>query len=412
MARSAEIVAGLDLGSSKVAVVIMEVSGSERNIIGVSMVPSAGGLRTGQVVSIDMTTEAIRTAVDEAARMAGCQIHTVRLGIGGAHTVGFNSDGTVAVRGGRVTEQDIGRVLESARAIALPSDKQVLHALPQEFIIDGHDGIRTPVGMNGVRLETRVHVITAGRTALINAGECCSKAGLTVEQVMFTGLASSASVLTREERELGCVLVDVGGGTTDIAVWYDNALVHTVALEWGGDELTRQIARGLRTPSDAAEKVKQRFGCALASMVADGETMDVPSVGGREPQARQRHLLCEILEPGLEDLFGRVAHEIDVAGCRELLAAGVVLTGGTASLEAIADLGEDVLVGMPVRIGVPEPKGVGGLTEVVKDPRYAAAVGLCLDAFAVNSEPVKTRKPAARGPGWFGGMRRLIDSWF
>jgi cell division protein FtsA len=316
----------------------------------------------------------------------------------------------VAVRGGRVTETDVSRVLEAARAIPLPGDKQVLHSLPQEYIIDGHDGIRTPIGMNGIRLEARVHVITAGRTALMNALECCSKADVQIENIMFNGVGAAGSVLTREERELGCVLVDVGGGTTDITVWYDNALVHTVALDWGGEELTRQIARGLRTPSDSAEQVKQRFGCAVPAMVADGETMEVPSVGGREPQVRQRHLLCEILEPGLEELFGRVGHEIDVAGCRELLAAGVILTGGTASLEAIADLGEDVLVGMPVRIGVPQPKGIGGLVAVVADPRYSAAVGLCMDVFDVATEAMPSRKKSTMKV--WGGMRRLIDSWF
>ena len=228
---------------------------------------------------------------------------------------------------------------------------------------------------------------------------------------MFNGLVAAGSVLTHEERELGCVLVDVGGGTTDVSVWYDNALVHTVALDWGGDELTRQIARGLRTPSDSAEKVKQRFGCAVATMVADGETMEVPSVGGRKPQVRQRHLLCEILEPGLEELFSRVSHEIDVAGCRELLAAGVVLTGGTASLEAIAELGEDILVGMPVRVGIPEPKGVGGLVAVVADPRYGAAVGLCLNTFDLATEPVTRTKSRSSSSLW-GGVRRLWDSWF
>ena len=410
MARPTEIVAGLDLGSSKIAAVIMEKTPEEKNVIGVSLVPTGGGVRHGQIVSIEQTTEAIRVALDEASRMAGCQINTIRLGVGGSHVVGFNSDGTVAVRGGRVTENDVNRVLEAARAIPLPGDKQILHALPQEYIIDGHDGIRTPIGMNGIRLETRVHVITAGRTALMNALECCGNAGVQVENIMFNGLVAAGSVLTHEERELGCVLVDVGGGTTDVSVWYDNALVHTVALDWGGDELTRQIARGLRTPSDSAEQVKQRFGCAVAAMVADGETMEVPSVGGREPQIRQRHLLCEILEPGLEELFGRVSHEIDVAGCRELLAAGVVLTGGTASLEAIADLGEDVLVGMPVRIGLPQPKNIGGLVAVVADPRYASAVGLCLDTFNVNTEVIQ---PTKRAPSkvWTG-MRRLIDSWF
>jgi len=410
MARSTEIVAGLDLGSSKVAVVIAEGTGSERNIIGVSMVPSGGGLRDGQVVSIERTTQAIEEAVEEAARMAGCQISNVRVGVGGSGTMGFNSDGTVAIRGERVGEPDIERVLEGARAVPLPSDRQILHALPQEYIIDGHDRIRTPLGMNGVRLEARVHVITASRTALINAVECCGKAGLTVDRVVFGGLASSAAVTTREERELGCVVVDVGGGTTDVSVWYDHALVHTVSMDWGGDELTKQIARGLRTPVKDAESIKQRFGCALASMVSDGETMEVPSVGGREPQVRQRHLLCEILEPGLEDLFSRVAQEIDVAGCRELLAAGVVLTGGTANLEAVADLGEDILVGMPVRVGV--PRGAGGLVDVVRNPRFATAVGLCLDTFELRNQPVTPGGRVGRQGRLFGGIRRLLDSWF
>ncbi|MCA9517202.1 MAG: cell division protein FtsA [Myxococcales bacterium] len=411
MARTSEIVAGLDLGSSKVAVVITEGDSTERNIIGLSLVPTGGGLREGQVVSIEQTTEAIDAAVNEAARMAGCQITSVRVGVGGSGTMGFNSDGTVAIRGGRVAGTDLERVLEAARAVPLPSDKQIMHALPQEYIIDGHDRIRHPVGMNGVRLEARVHVITASRTALINAVECCSKAGLTVDRLEFGGLASSAAVTTREERELGCVVVDVGGGTTDIAVWYDQALVHTVSLDWGGDELTKQIARGLRTPVKSAESIKQSFGCALASMVSDGETMEVPSVGGREAQTRQRHLLCEILEPGLEDLFTRVASEIDVAGCRELLAAGVVLTGGTANLAAVADLGEDILVGMPVRVGT--PRGPGGLVDVVQDPRYATAVGLCLDTFEVMSVPVgPAARPRATGGGLWGGVRKLWDSWF
>jgi cell division protein FtsA len=409
MAKSTEIVAGIDLGSSKVVCVIAEGSATQRSVIGVSMVPSLGGLRDGQVVSIERTTEAITNAVDEASRMAGCQITHVRLGLGGAAMMGFNSDGTVAIRGGRVTQQDVERVLEAARAVPLPSDRQVLHALPQEYIIDGHDRIRTPVGMNGVRLEARVHVITSARTALVNAIECASKAGLTVDRVAFGGLAASASVLTREERELGCVLVDIGGGTTDIAVWYDHALVHTVSIDWGGEELTRQIARGLRTPVKDAETIKQRYGSALASVVDEGETMDVPSVGGREPQTRQRHLLCEILEPGLEDLFGRISQEIDVAGCRELLAAGVVLTGGTANLQAIAELGEEMLVGMPVRIG--SPKGLGGLADVVDDPRYASGVGLCLDTFEGLSQPITPSKKAGGSKVW-GGVRKLLDSWF
>lgn len=409
MARTSEIVAGLDLGSSKIACVIAEGSGTERNIIGVSMVPSQGGLRDGQVVSIERTTESIAQAVEEASRMAGCEISVVRIGIGGCETMGLNSNGTVAIRSGRVTQTDVDRVLEAARAVPLASDRQVLHGLPQEFIIDGHDRIRTPVGMNGVRLEARVHVITTSRTALVNAIECATRAGLGVDRVVFNGLAASASALTREERELGCVLVDIGGGTTDIAVWYDHALVHTVSLDWGGDELTRQIARGLRTPIKDAETIKQRHGTAKASLVDEGETMEVPSVGGRGPQTRQRHMLCEILEPGLEDLFARISQEIDVAGCRELLAAGLVLTGGTANLQAIADLGEDILLGVPVRVG--SPRGLGGLADVVDDPRYAAAVGLCLDAFEGIKQPLMNQKKTS-GKGLMSRVKRLVENWF
>ena len=247
MGNKTEIVAGLDFGSSKVAVVIMELDGDRRDVIGVSMIPSGDGLRAGNVVAIDRTIEAVRTAVEEASRMADCDLPRARLSVSGAGTMGFNSEGTVAVRSGRVTETDVARVLETAGAVKLPDDKQVLHTLPQEYNIDGQDGIKTPQGMTAVRLETRVHVITCSRTALTNAIECCNKAGLAVERATYSGLASSASVLSNEERELGVVLVDIGGGTTDIAVWSDNALVHTTSLACGGDEFTRQIARGLCT---------------------------------------------------------------------------------------------------------------------------------------------------------------------
>ena len=413
MARTStgtEIVAGVDLGSTTVSTVILEVDGAGgRSIVGVASVPSGGGIREGQVVSIERATEAIRASVAEAARMADCEITNVRLGIGGSDALGINSDGTVAVRGGRVTPQDIERVLEAARAMPLPMEKQILHALPQEFIVDGHDRIRSPVGMNGVRLETRVHVITAARTPLVNAIECCTKAGLTVDQVVFAGLASAAAVTTREERELGCAVVDVGGGTTDLTVWYDHALVHSVSWDWGGEELTKQIARGLRTPVREAEGIKRQYGCALASLIADGETMAVQSVGHREVQVRQRHVLCEIIEPMLEEMFARVDHELNVAGCRELLAAGVVLTGGTAKLEAIADLGEEILVGLPVRVGVPQ--GLRGLSEVVEDPTYATAAGLGLDTFDTVTEPVGPNRQT-RSSGLWSRFRDAMDRWF
>jgi cell division protein FtsA len=415
MTRQSEIYAGVDLGSSKIAAVIMELDGERKDVIGVSMVPSQGGIRAGQVVAIDETIEGIRTAVEEASRMADCHISSIRLAVSGPGTLGFNSDGTVAVRGGRVTPDHVARVLETASAVKLPADRLLLHTLPQEFVIDGHDGIRTPVGMSGVRLEARVHAVTCNRPSLSNAMECCKKAKLDVSSTVFSGLASSAAVLSREERELGVVLVDVGGGTTDMAVWYDNALVHTVSFEWGGDELTRHLARGLRTPSESAEKIKRRHGCAMASMVGDGETMEVPGVGGREPQIRQRHLLCELLEPLLEDFFARVAQEIDVAGCREQLAAGVVLTGGTSNLEGIADLGMDVLIRMPVRIGRPgqamgAESELGGLHDVVADPAYATATGLCLSTF--ESASVRSAPKRRDIPGWLRKLRPTIEAWF
>ena len=415
MSKNTEIYAGVDLGSSKIAAVIMEIDQGRRDVIGVSMVPTEGGIRAGQVVAIDKTIEGIRTAVEEASRMADCHISSIRLAVSGPGTMGFNSDGTVAVRGGRVNADHVSRVLETASAVKLPADRQLLHTLPQEYVIDGHEGIRTPVGMSGVRLEARVHAVTCHRPSLSNAMECCSKARLDVNDAIFSGLASSTAVLSQEERELGVVMVDVGGGTTDIAVWFDNALVHTVSFEWGGDELTRQIARGLRTPSESAEKIKRRYGCAMASMVSDGETMEVPGVGGREAQVRQRHLLCEILEPLLEDFFARVAQEIEVAGCREQLAAGVVLTGGTSNLEGIAELGMDVLIGMPVRIGHPGQAAsaeseLGGLHDVVANPAYATATGLCLNTFAGHTVQQTSRRREM--PTWWKKIRPTIESWF
>lgn len=411
MGQKSEIVAGLDLGSSRVSVVIMEVGEhGDRQVIGAASVPSGGGLRAGHVVSIDHTIHAIRSAVDEASRMADCEISAVRLGIGGPGTMGFNSDGTVAVRGGQVTGQDVQRVMETASAVKLPGDKKLLHTLPQEYIIDGQEGIRTPVSMTGVRLETRVHAITTSATALQNALRCCRDAGLHVERTIYAGLASSAAVLSQEERELGAVLIDVGGGTTDLAVWFDNALVHTVTLDYGGEALTRQIARGLRTPSDAAEQIKQDYGCAMASMVSDGETMEVPGVGGRDPQIRQRHVLCEILEPGLEEFLARIAEEIELAGCREHLAAGCVMTGGTSKLDAMAELGSDVLVNMPVRVGAPSARGDGHFQDWVGDPDYATSYGLCLDTFDDHlADAIRPRKPKR---SWFAPVRRLINAWF
>lgn len=419
MVTKSQIIAGLDLGTSAIKVVIVETDGERRDVIGVSMVPHEGGIRSGHVVSLDQTTQAIREALEEASRMADCHISEVHLGVSGPGTMGFNSEGAVAVRNQRVGEDHVRRVLDTASAVKLPVDRQLLHTVPQEFVIDGQDGIRNPRGMTGVRLETRVHSITCSRPALANALVCCEQAGVAVASAVFDGLASSAAVLTHQERDMGVALVDVGGGTTDIAVWVEDALVHTKSLPHGGDELTKQIAQGLRTPREAAEQIKQRHGCALTTLVADDEIIEVPDVGGREPQTRQRHLLCEILEPALEDFYTRISNELDVAGCRELLTGGgVVLTGGGADLEGIAELGEDVLTGLTVRKAL--PLGLGGLHDVVASPAYATAVGLCMPRFGTVPATMDLkrkkkwggRSSGGSGGGWLNRFRPLIERYF
>jgi cell division protein FtsA len=328
-------------------------------------------------VNIDATVESIAKAVAEAELMAGCEIRTVHVGIAGAHVKGFNSHGVVAVKGTEVGSGDVDRVFDAARAVALPIDRQILHVLPQEFVVDEQDGIKEPVGMAGVRLETKVHIITASVTSTQNLLKCCQRAGLHVGGIVLEPLASAEAVVTPEERELGVALIDIGGGTTDTVIFHNGAVKHTAVLPVGGNHLTNDIATGLRTPFAEAEKIKQRFGCALSNMVDRGETIEVPSVGGRGPRILSRQILAEIIEPRVEEIFSLMAREISRSGFEDLLASGVVVTGGTTILEGVPELAEQVFH-LPVRRGV--PLSVGGLVDVVSSPMYATGVGLIVHA--------------------------------
>ena len=374
MAKRSSLIVGLDIGTYKVSAVVAEVGETGVEIVGIGTAPS-GGLRKGVVVNIDATVESIKKAVGEAELMAGCEIHSVFTGIAGSHIRGFDSHGVVPVKNGEVAPADVERVIDAARAVALPMDRQIIHVLPQEFVVDDQDGIKEPVGMAGVRLESRVHIITASVTSTQNVIKCCHRAGLHVADVVLEPFASGEAVVTPEERELGVALIDIGGGTTDVVVFHNGAVKHTAVLPIGGNHLTNDIATGLRTPFADAEKIKQRFGCALSDMVRRDEQIEVPSVGGRSPRVLSRQILSQILEPRVEEIFTLVSKEVARAGFEEVLASGVVVTGGSTILEGLPELAEQVFH-VPVRRGAPQQ--VGGLVDVVSSPMYATGVGLVL----------------------------------
>jgi cell division protein FtsA len=370
--RQDEIIVGLDIGTTKIAAIVGEVTEDGVDIIGIGTAASKG-LRKGVVVNIDATVNAIQKAIVEAENMAGCEISTVYAAISGGHIRGLNSHGVVAVKDKEIREQDIARVIEAAKAMAIPMDREVLHVLPQQYIIDDQDGIRDPLGMSGVRLEAKVHIVTTAVTSAQNVVKCANRCGLQVADIVLEPLASAEAVIEDDERELGVALIDIGGGTADIALFVDGAIVHTAVLPLGGGHVTNDIAVGLRTPLDAAEKIKKKYGCALPSLIQDDETMEVPSVGGREPRILARALLVKIVEPRMEEIFEHIRNEIQRSGYFESLAAGVVLTGGATMMDGVCELAEDVL-GIPARRGL--PSGIGGLTDVVRSPAYSAGVGL------------------------------------
>jgi len=371
------LIVGLDIGTSKVVTIVGEIQDDgEVEVIGVGSHPSRG-LKKGVVVNIESTVSSIQRAVEEAELMAGCEINAVYTGIAGSHVRSLNSHGIVAIRDREVSGSDVERVIDAARAVAIPADQRVLHVLPQEFIIDGQEGIREPIGMSGVRLEARVHMVTGAASAAQNIVKCVQRCGLDVDDIVLEQLASSFAVLTADEMELGICLVDIGGGTTDIAVFNGGAIKHTAVIPIAGDQVTNDIAISMRTPTQYAEEIKIRYACALSQLANLDETIEVPSVGDRPPRRLARQTLAEVIEPRYEELFALIRDELRRSGFEEMVAAGIVLTGGTAKMEGAVELAEEVFH-MPVRLGVPQH--VRGLGDVVRNPIHATGVGLLLYA--------------------------------
>jgi len=405
--KSSDIIVGLDIGTTKIAAVVGEMGPDGLDIIGIGTHPSRG-LKKGVIVNIDSTVASIKQAILEAESMSGCEISQVYVGIAGGHIKGMNSTGTAAVKDKEVRPTDVAKVLELARAVALPVDRHIVHVLPQEYKIDGQDGVREPLGMCGVRLEARVHIVTAAAAAAQNILKCCTRCDLEVVEIVLEPLASGEAVLEEDEKGLGVALIDIGGGTTDIAIFTEGAIAHTTVIPIGGNQLTSDIAFGLRTPPHEAEKIKIRSGCALARMVDEEETLEVPSVGGRAPRVLSRHSLCrDIIQPRIEEIFSFVKAEIQRLGCEDLLASGAVVTGGATQMPGITELGEEIL-GVPVRRGM--PKGVGGLVEVVRSPTFSTAVGLVHYGLGRNGLAM-TGEPAKR-PSLFGRIRRTLSNAF
>jgi len=373
--KDENIIAGLDIGTTKICCIIGEARDEkEVDIIGIGTHPSRG-LRKGVVVNIESTVESIKGAVEEAELMAGCEIDSVYVGIAGGHIKGFNSHGVIAVKNKEVSQFDIDRVLEAAQAVAIPPDREVIHIIPQEYILDEQEGIREPLGMSGVRLEAKVHIVTGAVTSAQNIVRSVNKAGLEVKDIVLEPLASSDAVLDRDEKELGVAMVDIGGGTSDLAIFFEESIKHTSVLAIGGNHITNDIAIGLRTPQAEAEKIKKTYGCAMTALVKKDDTIEVPSTGGRESRILSRQILSEIIEPRVEEMFHLIKREVEISGFSDLIASGVVLTGGAASMEGITDLAEKIFK-LPVRRGF--PKGIGGLVDVVSSPMYATSVGLIL----------------------------------
>jgi cell division protein FtsA len=369
------LLVGLDIGTSKIVAIVGEhAPGEPVEVIGIGTHPSKG-MKRGVVVDIESTTQAIQRAVEEAELMAGCEIRSVYAGISGSHIRSLNSQGVVAIRDKEVTEGDVERVLDAARAVAIPADQRILHVLPQEYVIDEQEGIRHPTGMSGVRLEARVHLVTGAMSAAQNISKCVTRCGLAVDDLILQQLASSYSVLTQDEKDLGVALVDIGAGTTDVAVFTQGAIRHTASLGVAGDQVTNDIAFAFRTPTPFAEEIKVKYACALAQLARPEETIEVTSVGDRPPRRLARQMLAEVVQKRYEEIFEMVQAELRRSGYEELIAAGVVLTGGGSKMEGVVELAEEMLH-MPVRVGV--PAFVTGLSDVVSNEIHATGVGLLL----------------------------------
>ncbi|RYU63004.1 cell division protein FtsA [Methylolobus aquaticus] len=407
MVRKADrnLIVGLDIGTSKVACIVGELNGDhDIEVVGIGTHPSRG-IKKGVVVNLETTVLSIQRAVEEAELMAGCRINSVYAGIAGSHITSMNSHGIVAIRDKEVTQADVDRVIDSARAVAIPADQKILHILPQEFVIDRQEGIREPIGMSGIRLEARVHIVTGAVSAAQNIVKCIRRCGLEVEDIILDQLASCTAVLSEDEKDLGVCLVDIGGGTTDIAVFTDGAIRHTAVIPIAGDQVTNDIAVALRTPTQFAEDIKLRHGCALTQLAKLEDTIEVPSIGDRPARKISRLNLAEIVEPRYEELLLLVQGELRRSGFEDLIAAGLVITGGSARVEGLTELAEEIFH-VPVRVGVPQH--VTGLTDVVRNPIYATGAGLLL--FARQHQSGGDRQFVA-GPG-FKGVWTRMRNWF
>jgi len=398
------LIVGLDIGTTKICSVVGEVTTNGIDIVGIGTHPSIG-LRRGVVVNIESTVNSIKKAVAEAELMAGCEIVSVYAGIAGGHIEGINSHGVIAIKSKEVTQKDVDRVLDAARAVAIPMDREVIHILPQEYIVDDQDGIRDPLGMCGVRLEAKVHIVTGAVASAQNIVKCANRAGLDVQDIVLESLASSETVLTPEEKDLGVALIDFGGGTTDVAIFSENSIRHTSVLTVGGNHLTSDISIGLRTPIAEAERLKINHGCCLGSLIEKDETIEVPGVGGRKPRTLSRRVLAEILEPRVEEVFELVKREIIKAGCLDFMTSGVVITGGSSLLPGVVEVAEQIF-NVPARVGY--PKDIGGLVDVVNNPIYATGVGLVL--FGANTQPNKAL--GIKDKNVFERVLARMKTWF
>ncbi len=404
MQRQENIIVGLDVGTTKICAVVGEVEGKKINIIGIGTHPSIG-LRKGVVVNIESTVESIQKAVEEAELMAGCEISSVYAGIAGGHITGFNSRGIVAIKGPEVTKNDVERVIDAARAVAIPMDREVIHVIPQEFIIDDQGGIQNPVGMSGVRLEAKIHIVTGAVTSAHNIVKCANRSGLDVCDIVLEPLASGEAVLTDEEKDLGTALLDLGGGTSDLAIFFRKNIKHTFVLSLGGNNLTNDISIGLRASQADAEKIKIKYGTCIARNISNQENIEVPGMGGRKPRKLPRQILGEILEPRIEEIFTLIKREIFRAGMENVITSGVVLTGGSSMLHGITDIAESIF-DVPSRLGT--PMGISGLVDVVNNPMYATGVGLVL--YGAKNQPEK--KFRIRDSNIFHRVMTRMKRWF
>jgi cell division protein FtsA len=399
------LIVGLDIGTSKIVAIVAEAKPEGGfDIIGMGSHPSRG-LKKGVVVNIETTVNAIQRALEEAELMADCKIREAYTGIAGSHIRSFNSQGMVAIKDKEVSQMDIDRVVETAKAVQIPNDQQILHILNQEFIIDGQEDVREPLGMSGVRLEVKVHIVTGAVSAAQNIVKCVRRCGLEASDLILQPLASALAVVSEDEKDLGVCLMDIGGGTTDIAVFTHGAIRHTAVLPIAGDQITNDIAMALRTPTKDAEDIKQRFGCALSQLADPQETVEVPGVGERAARQLSRKTLAEVIEPRVEELYSLVQSELRRSGYEELLSSGIVITGGAAVMQGMVELGEEVFH-MPVRIG--QPGYCGGLAEVVRHPRYATAVGLLL----AGVQEYRSRELARLQVGTFRQVVDRMRNWF